>query len=221
VKSAFLGGMAALVQYVAGKGGSVGLYTTPGNYTCAGAQGGGEPGSYGHVRDDVDLWVNQWGIGFLKDCVCNTTKSLRQHAYKDMKQALLASGRSVTYECDPFMDRPWDTLYDVCDFWAVSDDIPDDFHAWSQQINSSYAEGINAHAGSGAGFNSFDYLQVGNGGQTLTEYRAQMSMYAVLAAPLFIGSDVRCIFTCQSIIACTLWCLLACTDSQALPQDHL
>ena len=32
----------------------------------------------------------------------------------------------MKYECDPFMDKPWDTLYDVCDLWAVSDDIADD-----------------------------------------------------------------------------------------------
>lgn len=35
-----------------------------------------------------------------------------------------------------------------------------------------------------------DYLQVG-GKQTISEYRSQISMFAILAAPIFIGTDVR------------------------------
>ena len=41
------------------------------------------------------------------------------------------------------------------------------------------------------GWNSFDYLQIGNGGQSYTEYASQFSMFAMIAAPIFIGSDVR------------------------------
>jgi len=54
---------------------------------------------------------------------------------------------------------------------------------------------VNRFAGpapQGGGWSSFDYLQVG-GAQTLDEYRAQLSMMAVLAAPIFIGTDVRSI----------------------------
>ena len=41
----------------------------------------------------------------------------------------------VTYECDPFMDTPWKNLSRVCDMWAVSDDIPDSFAAWTAQVS--------------------------------------------------------------------------------------
>jgi len=187
----FPSGMDSMAEFIRGRGLKLGLYTTPGNFTCSG-ETGGEPGSYGHTSQDVALWVEKWGIEYLKDCVCNTTKELRTHAYSDMKAALDKASRPVVYECDPFMDRPWETLYDVCNIWAVSDDIADDFQAWTTQIDTSYAQAINKHAGPGH-WSSFDYLQVGNGGQTFPEYRAQFSLYAILAAPLFIGSDVRTI----------------------------
>ena len=40
------------------------------------------------------------------------------------------------------------------------------------------------------GWSSFDYIQVG-GKQTNAEYKAQISMFAILAAPIFIGTDLR------------------------------
>lgn len=82
----FPSGMDVLSAHARSRGMSLGLYTTPGNYTCSGESGGGEPGSFGHVDEDVRLWVEGWRIGFLKDCVCNTTPALRSHAYADMRK---------------------------------------------------------------------------------------------------------------------------------------
>jgi len=186
----FPDGMPAMVKFVRSRGMEVGLYTTPGQFTCSGAAGGGEPGSLGHVKQDMDLWVGTWGVRYIKDCVCNTTHALRQHAYKDMAKAINETGKDVVYECDPFMEQPWITAQGVCDLWSVSDDIADDFDAWTHQIDLSYAAGVIPKGGPG-GWNSFDYLQIGNGGQSYTEYASQFSMFAMIAAPIFIGSDVR------------------------------
>ncbi|CAK0805755.1 unnamed protein product, partial [Prorocentrum cordatum] len=135
-------GMEHVSAYVRAAGLELGLYTTPGNYTCSGQQGGGEPGSFGHVQQDVELWVGKWQIGYLKNCVCNTTEALRTHAYSDMKAALTSMNKSVVYECDPFMDRPWATLNSVCNVYAVSDDIADSFEAWTSQVDVSYSAGV-------------------------------------------------------------------------------
>mmetsp|Transcript_107819 Transcript_107819/g.207277 ORF Transcript_107819/g.207277 Transcript_107819/m.207277 type:complete len:432 (+) Transcript_107819:66-1361(+) len=190
--SKFPSGMAAVGSRVRSLGLKLGLYTTPGNFTCSGQQGGGEPGSLGHVEQDVNLWVKEWGIEYLKDCVCNTTEELRKHAYTDMKRALTATGRPVMYECDPFMDQPWRTLNSVCNLWAVSDDIGDSYDAWTRQVDKSYAADVTKYAKPGS-WNLFDYLQIGNGGQSFEEYKSQFFMYAILAAPLIIGTDLRSI----------------------------
>jgi len=133
-------GMEHVSAYVRAAGLELGLYTTPGNYTCSGQQGGGEPGSFGHVQQDVELWVGKWQIGYLKNCVCNTTEALRTHAYSDMKAAITSMNKSVVYECDPFMDRPWATLNSVCNVYAVSDDIADSFEAWTSQVDARGAD---------------------------------------------------------------------------------
>ena len=205
------GGMADVAQYVIGKGLTLGLYTTPGEYTCSGEGTGpdaGRRGSLGHTQANVDLWVGEWGVGYLKDCVCNTTASLRTHAYRDMRTAIdavLAGGggvakvASVAYECDNFMDKPWDSPERTqCNILSVSDDVPDNFAEWTAGVDLAVAQDAMERTGgafaqpSGGRWASFDYLQVG-GAQSLAEYRAQMSMFAILAAPIFIGTDLRSI----------------------------
>ena len=40
-------------------------------------------------------------------------------------------------------------------------------------------------------WNDPDMLEIGNGDMTDTEYRTHMSLWALVAAPLFAGNDVR------------------------------
>src|SRR2546430_8572322 len=40
-------------------------------------------------------------------------------------------------------------------------------------------------------WNDPDMLEVGNGGMTNTEYRSHFSLWAILAAPLIAGNDLR------------------------------
>jgi alpha-galactosidase len=49
---------------------------------------------------------------------------------------------------------------------------------------------IASHAKPGH-WNDPDMLEVGNGGMTTEEYRAHMSLWALLAAPLLAGNDLR------------------------------
>src|SRR6202020_20925 len=50
--------------------------------------------------------------------------------------------------------------------------------------------GLESYAGPGH-WNDPDMLEVGNGGMTDTEYRAHFSLWAILAAPLIAGNDLR------------------------------
>jgi len=50
--------------------------------------------------------------------------------------------------------------------------------------------GLQSYAGPGH-WNDPDMLEVGNGGMTDTEYRAHFSLWALLAAPLIAGNDLR------------------------------
>jgi alpha-galactosidase len=50
--------------------------------------------------------------------------------------------------------------------------------------------GLEAFAGPGH-WNDPDMLEVGNCGMTVPEYRAHFSLWALLAAPLMAGNNVR------------------------------
>jgi len=50
--------------------------------------------------------------------------------------------------------------------------------------------GLESFAGPGH-WNDPDMLEVGNGGMTVAEYRAHFSLWAILAAPLIAGNDLR------------------------------
>ena len=127
-------GMKFVADHLRERNITLGLYTVPGNYTCSG-ETGGERGSLGHIDADIDLWVGEWGVGYIKNCVCNTTKETRSHAYTDMRRALdRHPERAVTYECANFMDSPWassEASNHICNIWSVSDDVPDDFDSWT------------------------------------------------------------------------------------------
>ena len=199
-------GMKFVVDYLHKLNLITGLYTVPGNFTCSGEieeNHGmrGALGSFGHIQADIDLWVGEWGVGYVKNCVCNTTATLRSHAYIDMKRAIEKyPNHSVTYECANFMDEPWaanEAKDRTCNIWSVSDDVPDSFEEWTAGVDKAVIDRVNRYAGpspAGGGWSSFDYIQVG-GKQTYDEYRSQISMFAILAAPIFIGTDVRSIST--------------------------
>src|ERR1700728_5228680 len=50
--------------------------------------------------------------------------------------------------------------------------------------------GLESYAGAGH-WNDSDMLEVGNGGMTDLEYRSHFSLWAILAAPLIAGNDLR------------------------------
>eukprot|EP00960_Hanusia_phi_P073955 768125-Hanusia_phi.AAC.1 len=87
-KEKFPNGMKAVANFLHARNLTLGLYTTPGRFSCAGEAGSGQLGSYGFMQEDIDLWIGEWGVGYLKNCICNTTISMRRTAYADMRKAI-------------------------------------------------------------------------------------------------------------------------------------
>src|SRR5207253_3941241 len=72
--------------------------------------------------------------------------------------------------------------------WRTTGDISNN---WNSMIgNYDINVGLYASAAPGA-WNDPDMLEVGNGGMTDAEYRTHMSLWAILAAPLLAGNDLR------------------------------
>ncbi|GAA2796966.1 MULTISPECIES: NPCBM/NEW2 domain-containing protein [Kitasatospora] len=181
----FPSGIKALADYVHGKGLKFGIYSSAGIHTC---DVKGFPGGLGHEQQDANLWAS-WGVDYLKYDNCNNMGIDAQKRYKTMGDALKKTGRPILYSiCEWGSTGPWNWAAPVGNSWRTTGDISD---TWQSMISIAQAnQGLANYAKPGA-FNDPDMLEVGNGGMTATEYRTHFSLWAEMAAPLMIGTDLR------------------------------
>jgi alpha-galactosidase len=193
----FPSGVKALADYVHGLGLKFGIYSDAGSKTCA-----GRPGGLGHEYQDATQYAS-WGVDYLKYDWCNTSTQDPRASYANIREALNATGRPIVLSiCEWGTAKPWLWGNEVGgNLWRTTGDIKD---RWSGKIEwrpgncCSYgvvdivdAESeIYSYAGPGH-WNDPDMLEVGNGGMTTTEYRSHFSLWAMLAAPLMAGNDLR------------------------------
>jgi alpha-galactosidase len=192
----FPSGMKALGDYIHSKGLKFGIYSDAGAKTCQ-----GRPGSQGHEYQDA-LQYARWGVDYLKYDWCSTETRNAQEAYTTMHNALAAAGRPIVFSlCEWGTARPWLWAKDVGNLWRTTGDIQDSFQLHKKWPDGSCCAngmvdildlqvGLEGFAGPGH-WNDPDMLEVGNGGMTTTEYRAHFSLWALIAAPLMAGNDMR------------------------------
>jgi alpha-galactosidase len=207
----FPSGIKALADYVHSKGLKFGIYSDAGTKTC-----GDMPGSYGYEERDAKLFA-EWGVDYLKYdyCYCPDYASFKEDRdykmalkrYKAMGDALKATGRPIVFSiCEWGTRSPWlwgkdagghlwRTSYDVYDMWDKSQNVESPIGILT---SIDVMRNLARFSGPG-GWNDPDMLVIGlkntgfikGGGCTDTEYRTQMSMWCMLAAPLMMGCDVR------------------------------
>jgi alpha-galactosidase len=190
-------GMKALGDYIHSLGLKFGVYSDAGSKTCA-----GRPAGLGHEYQDA-LEYAAWGVDYLKYDWCNTTTQDAKASYANMRAALDASGRAIVLSiCEWGTAKPWLWGREAGgNLWRTTGDIQDRWQGkieWKPGDCCSYgvlaiidAEAdLYSYAGPGH-WNDPDMLEVGNGGMTDTEYRSHFSLWAILAAPLIAGNDLR------------------------------
>ena len=180
--------MKALADYVHGKGLKLGIYSSPGPRTCAGYEG-----SYGHEEQDARVYA-EWGIDYLKYDWCGAARIYRdeemQAVYQKMGDALRASGREIVYSlCQYGRSNVWTWGPQVGgNLWRTTGDISD---SWESMTRIGFSQDALAPHAAPGHWNDPDMLEIGNGGMTDTEYRTHMTLWAMLAAPLLAGNDLR------------------------------
>lgn len=196
----FPSGMKALGDWLHAKGLKFGIYSCAGRKTC-----GGYPGSWGHEYEDARIFAS-WGVDYLKYDWCNAGTADAKDAYTRMRDALYAAKRPVVFSlCEWGTAKPWEWGADVGHLWRTTGDIYDSYNGvkgwemgWKRILdlqydlvkNSQGYDGIAKYAGPGH-WNDPDMMEVGSKGLSLAESRAHFSFWAILAAPLMAGNDVR------------------------------
>ena len=180
--------MKALADYVHSKGLKLGIYSSPGPRTC-----GGYPGSYGHEEQDARQYA-AWGIDYLKYDWCSASTIYKneqlQPVYQRMGEALQATGRPIVFSlCEYGMGgvEKWGPEVGG-NLWRTTGDIRDE---WDSMIDNIERQVPTAPFAGPGHWNDPDMLEIGNGHMTNDEYRTHMSLWALTAAPLLAGNDIR------------------------------
>lgn len=203
----FPSGIKALADYVHARGIKLGIYSDAAPLTCAGYTGSL------HFEDQDAKTFASWEIDYLKYDYCGAPPDsiTAKTRYKAMADALRKSGRDISFSICEWGDRhPWLWAAKVGgQLWRTTADVRD---KWKMKDTETWGHGImdildeNADLGKYAGpgrWNDPDMLIVGLYGKkgptgdgggigcTDTEYQSQMSLWAMMAAPLIATNDIR------------------------------
>ncbi|HUA36937.1 MAG TPA: NPCBM/NEW2 domain-containing protein [Candidatus Sulfopaludibacter sp.] len=211
--------MPGLTAYVHGKGLRIGLYSSPGPWTC-----GGCVASFDHELLDARRYA-QWGFDYLKYDWCSYSPELESHRGNSADFVKKLGGWSGSAPADrselmrPYVvmhaalaQQPRDILFSLCQYgmgdvwkwgaqvggnsWRTTGDIRD---TWGSMSANGFGEaGEEKYAGPGH-FNDPDMLVVGYVGWgpqlhptrlTPNEQYTHISLWCLLASPLLIGCDM-------------------------------
>ncbi len=203
----FPNGIKAVADYVHSKGLKLGIYSDAADRTC-----GEKVGSYSYEEKDAQTFA-AWGVDYLKYdyCFAPEDQATAIHRYSTMSKALRKTGRPIVFSiCEWGPRKPWlwgrkaggqlwRTTWDIRELWYSGK--YDDTQAGILDLLDQQV-GLEKYSGPG-GWNDPDMLVIGLYGKgkytspkgylpcTDTEYRSQMSLWCLLAAPLLATNDLR------------------------------
>lgn len=190
-------GIKWLADQIHAMGLKLGIYESIGTTTCQKL-----PGSYGHYQQDADTFAS-WGIDILKFDYCGVASGTDPSAdYEEMSKALLATGRPILYSGEAPIAahnaNPSDPKYlplislssKISNMWRVAPDLTTDFDSTVfGHLKEDLPLAGYAHPGA---WNDLDMLATGNPkfNWTVAEQQTQMSIWAELASPLLVSTDL-------------------------------
>ncbi|MFF0626489.1 glycoside hydrolase family 27 protein [Streptomyces sp. NPDC004296] len=198
-------GMAHVGQELHKMGLKFGIYEDVGTLTC-----GKYPGSLGHFEQDAKLFAS-WGVDYLKADGCNvpipkgqTKEQAYRALYTQQSRALRATGRPITFSISApaYFQFSGDALWhrvikwsaELGNLWRGGADIAVQQSTpaakWAS-ISGNFRYNANlAELQRPGRWNDPDFLLVGDSGLSRDEMQSQMSLWAVMAAPLISSTDL-------------------------------
>jgi len=178
-------GIGALADYMHQRKLKLGLYT---NWR-----------SIGKEECDAKQWA-EWKIDFIKN---DAWKTLSTDPYwMKMRNAIKETGHPIVHSVhfsDEDVNPP--NIHEMANMWRITNDIQDYYDHGSIPVDKrdwaySTLDIIDrmaevAHLIKPGCWADADMLEIGNGNQTLDEYKTQFTMWCMLPAPLIMGHDLR------------------------------
>ncbi|WP_372776168.1 NPCBM/NEW2 domain-containing protein [Mangrovibacterium sp.] len=210
------GDMKELADYVHSLGLKVGLYSSPGPWSC-----GGCVGSYGYEKQDAESYA-EWGFDYLKYDWCSYGGVINGMPDNDPYQVPSLSyqgGDELEVAMKPFeimgkylRQQPRDIYYSLCQYgmsdvwkwgdsvqgnsWRTTNDITD---TWASVREIALAQDQTAAWAKPGNWNDPDMLVIGHVGWgnphpsklRPDEQYLHMSLWSLFTAPLLIGCDME------------------------------
>ena len=208
--------MKLLADYVHGLGLKVGLYSSPGPWTC-----GGSAGSFGYEKQDAESYA-KWGFDYLKYDWCsygNVINGLPENDPYKVSSLSYNGGSELETAKKPFIlmgdllkKQKRDIVFSVCQYgmsdvwkwggsvggncWRTTNDITD---TWASMKGIALDNEKSAPYAKPGNWNDPDMLIVGHVGWGNThpsklkpnEQYLHISLWSLFAAPLLIGCDME------------------------------
>ncbi|XP_074083164.1 alpha-N-acetylgalactosaminidase [Macrotis lagotis] len=187
-------GIKYLADYVHARSLKLGIYADMGKKTCMGYPGT----TLDKVELDAETFAN-WTVDMLKLDGCYSFAKDRAKGYPAMSAALNATGRPIAYSCSwPAYDGGlppevnYTLLMNICNLWRNYDDIQDSWQSVLSIVDwyTKNQDLLQSVAGPGH-WNDPDMLLIGNYGLSFEQAKAQMALWTIFAAPLFMSTDLR------------------------------
>jgi alpha-galactosidase len=208
--------MKELGDYLHGNGLKMGIYSSPGPWTC-----GGCAGSYGYEKQDAESYA-QWGVDYLKYDWCSyggVIDGLPDNDPNKVPSLAFNGGGDLDKGVKPFKlmgnllkQQPRDMVYNLCQYgmgdvwkwgdetdaqsWRTTNDITD---TWASVKNIALAQEKAAAYAKPGNWNDPDMLVVGVVGWgdphqsrlKPDEQYLHISLWSIFSAPLLIGCDLE------------------------------
>jgi len=192
--------MKALTDYVHGRGLKMGIYISPGPWTCQEYEG-----SWQHEQLDAFRFA-EWGFDYLKYDWCGYGSIARRPTLEQMKEPYLfmhlcldRTDRDIVYSlCQYGMGDVWKWGAEVGgNCWRTTGDISD---SWGSMSGIGFAQDDKAQYAGPGHWNDPDMLVVGKVGWgptlhdthlTPNEQYTHISLWCLLCSPLLIGCDLK------------------------------
>jgi alpha-galactosidase len=208
--------MKGLADYVHNLGLKIGLYSSPGPWTC-----GGCVGSYGYEKLDAESYA-KWGFDYLKYDWCsygNVIDGIPDNDPLKVSSLSYKGGENLSTAIKPFKvmgeyirQQPRDIVYSLCQYgmsdvwkwgdsvsgncWRTTNDISD---TWASVKTIAFAQDEAASWSKPGNWNDPDMLVVGTVGWgnphksklKPDEQYLHISLWSLFSAPLLIGCDME------------------------------
>ncbi|KAM9782747.1 alpha-N-acetylgalactosaminidase [Neosynchiropus ocellatus] len=189
-------GIKYLSRYMHDRGLKLGIYGDMGSHTC-----GGYPGTpLDKIQIDAQTFAD-WEVDMLKYDGCYSNAEQQAQGYPEMSKALNATGRPIGYSCSwpayhgglpPNVN--YTLLGEICNLWRNYGDIQD---SWSSVVSISSwffkNQDVLVPAQGPGRWHDPDMLIIGDFSLSMDESRAQMALWCIMGAPLFMSNDLRTI----------------------------